>query len=309
MGSIICSETDEKLLEKIYNSTNVRVQPRKGIITPVCEYCRNRIDEYDENFKPYEKEYFLELMDGDKIGTALHDVIDPLAEPPLKGDSHTRLEEDENASDGIHAISDENDAIRQESSQGEENAISRSKRVIVRHPTQCTVCGKVVKSMSDHMKVHSIDKKYKCTFCDRSFAQSNNLTYHLRQHTGEKPYQCDLCDKQFINKLHLTSHQKCHTNDKEFQCEYCCKRFNHLGNLNKHQRVHSGERPYPCKFCARTFSNISNKKSHEKRHRGERNFACAVCSKSFHDAHHLERHSTVHQKNRKRGKEEADSPS
>uniref|UniRef100_A0A182QEY4 Protein krueppel n=1 Tax=Anopheles farauti TaxID=69004 RepID=A0A182QEY4_9DIPT len=248
MGSIICPETDEKMLDKIYNSTNVRVQPRKGIITPVCEYCRNRIDEYNENFKPYEKEYFLER-------------------------NHSAEEKNSN----------------------------QSNRLVVNNPTQCTICGKVVKSISDHMKIHSNDKKYKCTFCDKSFAQSNNLTYHLRQHTGEKPYQCELCDKEFFNKSHLKSHLKLHTDDKEFQCEYCCKRFNHLGNLNKHQRVHSGDRPYQCNYCDRSFSNISNKKSHEKRHYGEKNFSCELCSKSFYDAHHLERHSTVHRKDMKKG--------
>uniref|UniRef100_A0A182WFI2 ZAD domain-containing protein n=1 Tax=Anopheles minimus TaxID=112268 RepID=A0A182WFI2_9DIPT len=77
MGSIICPPTDTKLLEKIYKSTNVRVQPRKGIITPVCEYCRNRIDEYDEEFKPYMKEYYIESVGSENASEDAS--IDPLA--------------------------------------------------------------------------------------------------------------------------------------------------------------------------------------------------------------------------------------
>uniref|UniRef100_A0A182YN48 Uncharacterized protein n=1 Tax=Anopheles stephensi TaxID=30069 RepID=A0A182YN48_ANOST len=81
MGSIICPEADTKMLEKIYKSTNVRVQPRNGIITPVCDCCRSRIDEYDEHFKPYVKEYYLDTGESDGVlGDKLNEMIDPLAD-------------------------------------------------------------------------------------------------------------------------------------------------------------------------------------------------------------------------------------
>ncbi|XP_052899378.1 zinc finger protein 501-like [Anopheles moucheti] len=285
MGSIICPQTDTKMLEKIYKSTNVRVQPRKGIITPVCEYCRSRIDEYDEDFKPYMMEYYL---DGDHVsGDA---AIDPLAGPP------------ENKT---HSVNDTLDYKHFSKASANDEALAFGKNwgkmAVLIKPTACIICGKVVKSMPDHMRIHKSDKKYKCTLCDKSFAQSNNLAYHIRKHTGEKPYQCKICDKKFITNAQLLSHAKFHNEQKMFQCEICSKQFNHVGNFNKHRRVHSGEKPYHCKFCDMPFNNISNKKLHEKRHQGERKFVCQVCSKGFHDAHHLERHQTVH---RKRGKSE-----
>uniref|UniRef100_A0A182SDJ0 C2H2-type domain-containing protein n=1 Tax=Anopheles maculatus TaxID=74869 RepID=A0A182SDJ0_9DIPT len=309
MGSILCPETDTKMLEKIYKSTNVRVQPRKGIITPVCEYCRSRIDEYDEHFKPYMKEYYLETGEGGSVlGDRLNEMIDPLADTPEHlAHSNANIQAEDNSSEpeapceDKHALrndysDNESDDRRERSATVEAKGTSREKLTVLRKPSECTVCGKQVKSMSDHMKIHRTDKQYKCTFCDKSFAQSNNLTYHIRQHTGEKPYQCEMCDKKFINHSHLLSHLKYHNDEKMFQCEICCKRFNHVGNLNKHRRVHSGEKPYRCGFCDRTFNNISNKKMHEKRHAGERNFVCEVCSKAFHDNHHLERHQAVHRK-------------
>uniref|UniRef100_A0A1I8JUT4 C2H2-type domain-containing protein n=1 Tax=Anopheles funestus TaxID=62324 RepID=A0A1I8JUT4_ANOFN len=299
MGSIICPPTDTKMLEKIYKSTNVRVQPRMGIISPVCEYCRSRIDEYDEQFKPYMKEYYLESVEGDNV--LGDESIDPLAavnenEIPSANDT----EEINLVSDDLDAFTDtDSDCgsnIQREGSPSVKKAECWGKMAVLRKPTECTICGKQVKSMSDHMKIHRPDKKYKCTLCDKSFAQSNNLTYHIRRHTGEKPYRCEICDKKFISNAHLLSHSKFHNDEKMFQCEICCKRFNHIGNLNKHRRVHSGEKPYGCIYCDMTFNNISNKKLHEKRHRDERNFVCEICSKGFLDAHHLERHQTVHRK-------------
>ncbi|XP_053661843.1 zinc finger and SCAN domain-containing protein 12-like [Anopheles marshallii] len=287
MGSIICPQTDTKMLEKIYKSTNVRVQPRKGIITPVCEYCRSRIDEYDEDFKPYMVEYDLE---SDRVsGDA---AIDPLA-CASRNKTHS-----------ANDVQDKKRFSKTSSDDGEALALGENwgKMAVLIKPTECTICGKQVKSMADHMRIHKSDKKYKCTFCDKSFAQSNNLTYHIRKHTGERPYQCEICDKKFITNAHLLSHAKFHKDvEFQFQCEICSKLFNHVGNFNKHQRVHSGEKPYRCEFCDMTFNNISNKKLHQKRHRDERNFVCQICSKGFHDAHHLERHQTVH---RKRGKSE-----
>ncbi|XP_314712.5 zinc finger protein 271 [Anopheles gambiae] len=308
MGSILCPETDTAMLDKIYASTNIRVQPRKGIITPVCECCRTRIDDYDASFKPYLTEYVAvpgECFPEDAFSAS----VDPLADASFKEQSSSNddvLDKGKDEVDGL--VSDKQDLCNDVTS-ARGNAVKRGpKRKAAmnwqnmssfRKPTECSVCGKQVKSMSDHMKVHSTDKKYKCTFCDKSFAQSNNLAYHLRKHTGEKPYKCDKCDKQFINKPHLLSHLKLHYDQKVFQCEVCSKLFNHVGNFNKHRRVHCGEKPYACEYCEMRFSNSSNKKAHEKRHRDEGTIVCEVCSKRFHDMHHLERHKTVHRKSRK----------
>lgn len=93
----------------------------------------------------------------------------------------------------------------------------------------CEICGKVLSSLSSyyvHMKVHSGNKPYACTFCEATFCRKPYLEVHMRTHTGERPFVCGTCNKRFSQK----------------------------SSLNTHKRVHTGERPYSCDICQKTFA-------------------------------------------------------
>ncbi|XP_055612561.1 uncharacterized protein LOC129759178 [Uranotaenia lowii] len=60
MESIFCKESNQKLLDKIFKCTQVKVEPICGIISPVCEFCHFRIEKFDDSFKPSCKEYVVE---------------------------------------------------------------------------------------------------------------------------------------------------------------------------------------------------------------------------------------------------------
>lgn len=58
------------------------------------------------------------------------------------------------------------------------------------------------------MRIHTGVRPYKCTFCDRAFTQSNDLTLHIRRHTGDKPYMCGVCGDRFIQGTALQTHRR-----------------------------------------------------------------------------------------------------
>ena len=65
------------------------------------------------------------------------------------------------------------------------------------------------------MLTHTGEKPYKCTYCERSFAQSNVLVKHMKTHVGDHPYQCDRCDASFRLLKDLRNHYQEHYVESE----------------------------------------------------------------------------------------------
>lgn len=65
------------------------------------------------------------------------------------------------------------------------------------------------------MRTHTGEKPYKCKYCERAFAQSNDLIKHLRGHLGDNVYKCDLCPQGFRLQGDLRAHFYTHKNDDE----------------------------------------------------------------------------------------------
>ncbi|XP_058125740.1 zinc finger protein 771-like [Anopheles ziemanni] len=83
MESIFCNAEDTAMLNKIYKSTRVEVTPVCGLISPICEACHRRIDEYDEHAQPKVIEYVIktelddDTLDYDPLNVG--NLTDPMA--------------------------------------------------------------------------------------------------------------------------------------------------------------------------------------------------------------------------------------
>lgn len=89
--------------------------------------------------------------------------------------------------------------------------------------------------LKTHMRLHTGEKPYHCSHCDRQFVQVANLRRHLRVHTGERPYACELCSAKFSDSNQLKAHLLIHKGEKPFECEQCQMRFRRRHHLIHHK--------------------------------------------------------------------------
>lgn len=114
-----------------------------------------------------------------------------------------------------------------------------------------------------HMKVHSDNKPYKCSVCNRGFRTQASLVNHENIHTGTKPYHCNACNCKFTTAGEIVRHIRYrHSKIRPHKCNECDYAAVELSKLRRHQRSHTGERPYQCPHCTYASPDTFKLKRH-----------------------------------------------
>lgn len=166
-----------------------------------------------------------------------------------------------------------------------------------------------------HKKIHSAEKNYVCSICQKGFKNQKQLVNHKARHAPKAPltsYQ-DVKPTQLnppvdvqITNPSIDSDGKDENNDQlkdssqmksesKNVCELCSKIFVDPRAVRLHMnQVHKKMRPYLCSSCGYHSASRGALRTHIRSHTGEKPFKCDACKYETSDHNSLRRHKMRH---------------
>ncbi|XP_058820044.1 zinc finger protein 569 [Topomyia yanbarensis] len=180
-----------------------------------------------------------------------------------------------------------------------------------------------------YSRVWTKDRKYKCRYCDRLYANERALEKHIPLHGPngtlnhkcpccvtfynseeealehayvEHPHrmECHICDKRFREPESQATHMKNFHVEKTYQrysyvCPKCGKNFSSRNAVSDHERANCGQDPiYKCEICEKSLHSASSLKHHYTIHTDEYPHSCQYCGKSYRTYGQVKVHERTH---------------
>lgn len=133
-----------------------------------------------------------------------------------------------------------------------------------------------------------------CGLCGKYFARHMDMERHMKSHSEERPYNCTYCQKKFKNLYVLKRHQKAICKSRELKR---AGRKEGPAPQQQQPNPHPSEGPAEgkvCPICSRVLPYSADIAKHLRSHTEERPFVCLACEKGFKYRDTLKKHQIIH---------------
>lgn len=163
---------------------------------------------------------------------------------------------------------------------------------------KCPFCDKVNTTrnrslMKEHIRFHTGETPYACSYCDRRFPLYATLQSHVQSFHKKKPLKCPLCRMNFYEPDLFQAHELKCVKRRTFECHLChlpMKRL-YMHKVRDHmRRAHTGECVFSCDYCPEKFVTKSSLFGHMQRHPDVMPYKCSVCNRRFREKEPFQKH-------------------
>ena len=159
---------------------------------------------------------------------------------------------------------------------------------------RCKLCSKGNFSSEEVLQKHILDNhsgvEYRCSECQKVFANTDARRRHKQTMHGEKTEKCDECDGMFRTNVLLRCHIRIvHNKVKDKICPLCGQEYYNKAVLQTHIDRHENNRQWKCEYCDKRFLTHRAQKSHMDRHNLA--YQCSQCEKKKGSTDELNEHT------------------